>query len=319
MNKTIPKILLFVIFASGLGLFLAGCSAVSSRGTNNNRSSDKISKDYARPQVVGTITAKEIKESSGIAASPCQPDVLWTHNDSGDGAFIYALNKKGESLGTFSVSNAENVDWEDIAAVRDKQGACFLYIGDIGNNTRERDVFTIYRLKEPQVSAAGKDSGRKDPQLTEPAGAIRFEYPDLRRDAETLMVHPATGDIYILSKRLSDSSGVYKLAAGYSFDKPNKLEKIADLTVPAIPNGLLTGGDIAPDGRRVIVCDYFSGYELILPEKAKNFDEIWKQKPQIVELGEREQGEAVGYAADGNSIFATSEKKNSPLIEARKK
>jgi hypothetical protein len=36
-------------------------------------------------------------------------------------------------------------------------------------------------------------------------------------------------------------------------------------------------------------------------------------------MGGREQGEAVSYSADGNSIFATSEKKNSPIIEVKRK
>ena len=77
---------------------------------------------------------------------------------------------------------------------------------------------------------------------------------------------------------------------------------------------LLTGGDISPDGKRVIICDYFDGYELVLPEKAKDFEEIWKQDLKIVPLGKREQGEAVTYAPDGRALFATSEKKNQPLV-----
>ncbi|HQU83988.1 MAG TPA: hypothetical protein PKY59_12710, partial [Pyrinomonadaceae bacterium] len=122
-----------------------------------------------------------------------------------------------------------------------------------------------------------------------------------------------------LSKRLSGASAVYKLKSNYDLTNTNTLEKLADFTVPAIPNGFLTGGDISPDGKRVIICDYFNAYELILPEKAKNFDEIWKEKPKIVELGTREVGEAVTYSADGNSIFATSENKNSPFIQVKRK
>lgn len=319
LNKTITKISAFVTFTLAFGFLLAGCSAVSSGAGNDNRRSDRISPDYDKPQVVGEIESKEIKESSGLAASPCQKDLFWTHNDSGDEAFIYALNTKGEKLGTFRVPGAENVDWEDIAAYRDKGGRCFLYIGDTGNNTRIRDTFTVYRIAEPVVSAEDEKSSQRRPQRTERAEVIRFEYPDLRRDAETLMVNPQTGDIYIISKRLSDSAGVYKLAAGYSLEKTNRLEKIGDFTVPAIPNGMLTGGDISPDGRRVVICDYFSAYEITLPEKAKNFDQIWKQKPLIVELGERKQGEAVCYSSDGRAIFATSEKKDSPIIEVKRK
>ena len=141
----------------------------------------------------------------------------------------------------------------------------------------------------------------------------------MRRDAETLMIHPETNEIYIISKRISDSAGVYKLSGNYSQEKTNKLEKITDFTVPAIPNGFLTGGDISPDGKRVVVCDYFNAYEIILPEKAEKFDEIWKQKPLIVKLGERAQGEAIGYSADGKAVFATSENKNSPIIRVRRK
>ncbi len=73
------------------------------------------------------------------------------------------------------------------------------------------------------------------------------------------------------------------------------------------------------DGKRVVICDYFAGYELILPDGSGSFDEIWKQKPSAVELGDRKQGEAVGYSADGLSIVATSEGKHSPLIEAKRR
>ncbi len=178
---------------------------------------------------------------------------------------------------------------------------------------------TIYRVTEPKISAAAKSSSKKNPIETENAAAIKFNYPDLRRDAETLLVHPQTSDIYVLSKSLTHASGVYKLAATYDLNKTNTLVKIADFAVPAVPNGLLTGGDISPDGKRVVLCDYFNGYEISLPKDAKDFDEIWKQKPSIIDLGAREQGEAVCYSADGKSVFATSEKKNQPFIEAKRK
>jgi len=320
LNKTISKFFAFVISALALSFIFSGCSPVSSSvDTNVNKNTDKISNDYEKPEIVGEIKSKEITESSGIAASRCNTDVFWTHNDSGDEAFLFALNAKGEKLGTFRVSGAKNHDWEDIAAFQNEKGECFLYIGDIGNNTRIRDIFTIYRVKEPEISGADKNSSKKNPSKTEKVQAIKFEYPDLHRDAETLMIHPNTGDIYILSKRLSDSAGVYKLSNNYSLQKTNKLEKLADFTVPAIPNGFLTGGDISPDGLRVVLCDYFNAYEIVLPEKTKKFDEIWKQKPLIIELGKREQGEAVCYSADGKAVFATSENKNSPIIKVTQK
>ncbi|MDQ3322308.1 MAG: hypothetical protein M3525_07750 [Acidobacteriota bacterium] len=324
-RKTITKNCLVVISLAVFCLNFAACSPVSSsRGENggdnkNDNNNKNASAGYEKPKAVGKITSGEITESSGIAASRCNENVFWTHNDSGDGAFLFAINAKGEKLGTWKVANAKNKDWEDIAAFKNDKGECFLYVGDIGNNERLKSEMTIYRVREPKVSDANKSSSKKNPVETENAAAIKFDYPDMRRDAETLLVHPQTGDIYVLSKSFSQPSGVYKLAANYDLNKTNTLEKIADFAVPAIPNGFLTGGDISPDGRRVVLCDYFNGYEITLPKEAKDFDEIWKQKPSIIDLGARAQGEAIGYSTDGKSVFATSEKRNQPLIEARKK
>ena len=319
-NKTILKKIVFVISALILVKSLTACHSVASQREKQivNAKTEDISKDYQKSQIVGKIESSEITESSGIVASRCNKNVFWTHNDSGDAAFIYALGARGEKLGTWKVAGAKNNDWEDLATFKSETGECFLYIGDIGNNERLKSEFTVYRVKEPKISDADKTSSRKTPSETEAAEAIKFEYPDMRHDAETLLVHPQTGDVYVLSKSLSSAAGVYKLAKSYDLNKTNRLEKVADLTVPAFPNGLLTGGEISPDGKHVIVCDYFAAYEIVLPEKAKNFDEIWREKPLIVELGERVQGEAVCYSVDGKSIFATSEKRNSPIIEAKK-
>ena len=319
-NKTITNNFAFVIFLINVCCLFSGCFSVASSDDRNANKPNKISSaNYDAPQVVGTIETGEITESSGIVASKCQENVFWTHNDSGDGAFIFAINRRGEKLGTFKVKAAKNVDWEDIAAFKDSSGECVLYIGDIGNNVRARGEFIIYLVREPRVSESDKTSNKKNPSKTETVQAVKFDYPGIRHDAETLLVHPQTADIYILTKRLSGAVGVYKLPKNYNLTKTNRLEKVADFTVPAVPNGFLTGGDVSADGRRIVVCDYFSAYEIVLPEKSKNFDDIWKQKPEIVQLGERAQGEAVCYAAGGESIFATSEKKNSPLIRVERK
>ena len=95
-------------------------------------------------------------------------------------------------------------------------------------------------------------------------------------------------------------------------------QKVADLTVPNVPNGQLTGGDISPDGRRVVLCDYSWGYELQLPAGAKNFDEIWNTKPDRIDLGKLPQSEAIAYMSDGSTIIATSEKKHPPIVEVRR-
>src|SRR3982751_2335002 len=127
--KTIAKFLVFVIFLTGLGILTAGCSTVISNEPRGSGPGGRA--PFLKAVVVGNIQSNDVVESSGIAASKCQPGVYWTHNDSGDGPNIYAFNEKGQNLGTFRVSNAQNDDWEDIAEYRDPSGTCFIYIGDI--------------------------------------------------------------------------------------------------------------------------------------------------------------------------------------------
>lgn len=313
-NKTIAKFYAFVISTAFLSTFFFSCSDISS---NNGRIASES--HYDPPKITGTIKSADITESSGIAASRCQNNVLWTHNDSGDGPFIFALNGSGESLGTWKVQNAENIDWEDIAAYKDKGGKCFLYIGDIGDNESKLTEHAVYRIKEPIFSSSDSKSDRQNPLTTEVVEVVRFKYPDHRQNAETLMVHPISGDIYVLTKRVNGPAGVYRVKPDFGSPETQKAQILTEISIPAIPNGLLTGGDISPDGRRIIICDYTQAYEYILPDSAANFDEIWKQKPEIVNIGERRQGEGVCYSVDGTSIFATSEGKKSPLIEVKRR
>lgn len=258
-------------------------------------------------------------ESSGVAVSRCQNNVLWTHNDSGDDAYIFAVNSAGDSLGTWRVPNAENNDWEDIAAFKDASGKCFIYIGDIGDNKGKRPEHFVYRVKEPIVGGNDARSSRKEPLASDGADIVRFRYPDYGQDAETLMVHPKSGDIYIVTKRVTGPAGVYCLRHPAFDGSTGMLEKVADISVPAIPNGFLTGGDISPDGRHVIICDYTQAYEWTLPEGDQDFDDIWKQVPEPVDLGKRKHGEAVAYNVDGTAVYATSEDKDSPVIEVKRR
>ncbi len=279
---------------------------------------------YAAPARIAKLEDKAVNESSGVVASRRNAGVFWTHNDSGDGPNLYAFDRQGRKRGVWRVEGAQAIDWEDIAAgPGPEQGRAYLYVGDTGDNDRAREQVTVYRVPEPQVSDTDAASDRKNPRPTEAAEAIRLKYPDGKHDAETLMIHPKTGDIYIVTKAPA-VAGVYKLAAPYSTKQVNTLARLGDLRVPALFAGLLTGGDISPDGTRVVICDYVAAYELSLPvapsssSSAEGFDAVWKQTPLVIDLGEREQGESICYGEDGSSVLATSEKRPAPLIEVKR-
>ncbi|HLL73674.1 MAG TPA: hypothetical protein VK421_00135 [Pyrinomonadaceae bacterium] len=266
---------------------------------------------YGAPVVLGHLEDKSIRESSGLAASRLAPGLFWTHNDANGDPVIYAFDRQGKSRGAWRVAGATMDDWEDIAAGPGPQGRPYLYVGDIGDNKGNRDRIIVYRFPEP---AAGEAAG--DTRLaTEAAESVALKYPDGSQDAETLMVHPRTGDIYVVTKVGFAAAGVYKLSAPQPFTGVHTLKRVGRLSTPGVFGGLFTGGDISPDGRRVVLCDYAGAYELELPAGVSDFDRVWAQPLKPVAVGERRQGEAISYSHDGSSILATSEKRPTPLIE----
>lgn len=274
---------------------------------------------YAPPVSPGQFDDDAIKESSGVVASRANAGLYWTHNDSGDGPFLYAFDREGRKRGVWRVAGAQADDWEDIAAgPGPERGRAYLYIGDIGDNEMARGHITVYRAPEPRIAEGDSASSKKEPRLTETAEAINLKYPDGSHDAETLLVHPLTGDIYIVVKSLDPAAGVYKLAAPFSAGETRTLARVGEMRAPTgVFSGLFTGGDISPDGARVVLCDYVNGYELSAPAGA-DFDSVWRQAPLVVLLGARKQGEAICYGADGASIMATSEGRRAALVEVRR-
>ena len=271
---------------------------------------------YGTPTKIAEIKNPAVKESSGLAASRSNPGIYWTHNDSGDDPLVYAFDATGESRGVYRVADAKARDWEDMAVGPGPQpGQSYLYLGDIGDNDKARSEIVVYRVPEPKLTAADKAATKAKPKLTAPADAIRLRYPDGKFDAETLLVHPTTGNLYIITKVMLKNATVYEAAAPLVPGKVITMKRIGDIKVPSIVGGVLTGGSISPDGRRVALCDYLQGYEIVLPRTSGNFNDIWKQTVTPFKLGQREQGEAITYRADGKAVLATSEGKVPPLIQ----
>ena len=278
-----------------------------------------LSQIYGPPTTLTTIKEKSISESSGLVASRSTPGAYWTHNDSGDGPFIYAFDARGDSFGVFRVNGAEARDWEDIASGPGPQAnKSYLYIGDIGDNDAKREEVVVCRVAEPALTTATRKLTKTRPGSTEPAEAIRLRYPDGKHDAEALLVHPTTGNIYIVNKVPIANPVVYEATAPFTSGKLVTMKRIGEIRVPSIFGGVVTGGSISPDGLRVALCDYFQGYEIVLPAGSRDFGDIWKQKMTGFDLGKRKQGEAIAYRLDGNALLATSEGKQSPLIQVER-
>jgi hypothetical protein len=276
---------------------------------------DKI---YDAPARLAILEDKAIDESSGLVASRQNPGLLWTHNDSDKQATLYLIDRAGKSRGRWRIAGIKPYDWEDIAAARDPAtNLPHLYIGDIGDNSAKRREILVHRIVEPSLSSLALEPKPSDsrPQFTEPAETFRFRYPDGARDAETLLVHPTSGDIYIVTKRALAPAEVYRARAPFDTARMTTLELVATINIPSLVNGVVTGGDISPDGLRVVLCDYIAAYEFTLRSSKDKFDAIWQTAPAIIALDARTQGEAICYRLDGQALLTTSEGLPTPLGE----
>ena len=250
----------------------------------------------------GTVAAPGALELSGLVVSPEQPGVLWTHNDSGDSARVFALRPDGASLGTFAVPGASASDWEDLAA-RPAAGArpAQLFIGDIGDNGRRRSEVYVYRVGEPVASAGGG--------TTATASRITLRYPDGAHDAEALFVEPGTGDVFIVTKEGDDVSGVYRAPDPAVGGAAITLQHVTDVDV----GGLATGADINRTGDVIVVRTYDGvlAWERLAGEA---LSQTLRRAPCEVDVDlDEPQGEAIALEHDGRAFLTVSEGAAPPL------
>src|SRR4030095_7791087 len=113
VDRTLSALASVVIVASGLLWHSLGDSAPEGALAASLRAGKSVAPRVL--EVTGAVP-DELKESSGLAISRTQPGVLWSHNDSGDGPNLSAIDGSGKLLGVFRGTGAMARDWEDIAA-----------------------------------------------------------------------------------------------------------------------------------------------------------------------------------------------------------
>ena len=251
---------------------------------------------YQSITTAGVVASPDIVEASGIAASRTKPGVVWAHNDSRDGARVYAIGPNGEDLGGFVVAGASAFDWEDMAAGPGTDAATSsLYFGDIGDNFAIRDGrITVYRAPEPDPGTlAGPIEG---------AVALEFIYPDGTYNAEALFV--ADGSIYIVTKD-QEEARVYR---GSATRADSDVETLELVTVVAL-GAEVSGADISWDGATIA----FRGYNSVWlwhREPGATVAEALVLEPCDAPSPDEVQGEAIAFLAD--DAYSTVSEGSSP-------
>jgi hypothetical protein len=271
----------------------------------------------ACPSFAGAVekgrTPAEVNEASGVVASRRNPGVLWMHNDSGDAARVLAVAPTGQLLGIYKFEGAGALDWEDIAiGPGPETGVTYLYAGDIGDNAAFRPDITIYRVAEPAVDPSSPVS---TPQTLPSVERLTLLYPDRAHNAETLLVDPLNGDLYIVTKEDSGNSGVFRAAAPLDPSSEIKMTQVASINFGVAPldgSKLATGGDISAAGDAIAIRTYDAAF-LWRRAPGASIAEAFATEPCLIPAEFEEQGEALGFAQDGSGYYTVSEGKSQAI------
>lgn len=223
---------------------------------------------------------KSLKEASAIETLG-DSDLLWTIEDSGNKNNIYGLNKKGNIERDIDVKGSSNIDWEDLTS--DAQGN--LYIADFGNNSKNRDDFTIYKISELK--------GNKTK-----ASRINFVLPKKVKPKDFEAFFLWNGYFYIFSKD-NKSTTLFKV--------PNHLgihtaEHITTFEFDGKHNRV-TSADISDDGKIVVLLNHDKLW------KITNFkdDNFFEGMVTSLKFDHSSQKEGICFK-DNNTVYITDER-----------
>jgi hypothetical protein len=265
----------------------------------------------------GIVVSDAITEASGVAASRRVDDVWWVHNDSGDGARVFAIGITGATLGEYSLTGASAIDWEDIAVgPGPTAGVHYLYVGDIGDNATTRSSVQVFRVEEPLVNPASPSS---TPVALGGVATLTLNYPDGAHDAEGLFVDPTTGDVFVVTKDLVGGvAGVYRAPAPGAGDSTISLGKVATVSLGFLQG--VTGADITPEGDVIALRTYLGvflyhrGSGSSVASALAGASCAGAAPPRSgVWPGAEPQGEALGFTRDGRGYVTLSEGAHAPI------
>lgn len=234
----------------------------------------------APAHVVVTFQDDRIDESSGLVAHSGR---LFTVNDSGDGPYVFEVDMRTGR--TAAVLTYDTEKPHDVEAIAPGPGGT-LWVGDIGDNQRWRDSIRVHRIiPSPRTARV-------------PATTFDLVYPDGAHDAETLLVHPRTGRLFVVTKSFTGYGAVYEAPQRLRAGETEVLRRVA-----GVP-GLVSDGAFLADGDRVVLRSYGTAAFYSYP----GFRPLGR-----TDLPQQDQGE--GIAVDRGRVYLSTEGVRTDVLE----
>jgi hypothetical protein len=281
--------------------------------------------DDLAPQIkwIGKVDHQPIAEMSGLVRSRRYPDAFWSHNDSGDAARLFAINRSGDVIipphqrtayhgakvepdrlpwPGLQVLLAAHLDWEDIA-IDDEM----IYIADMGNNYNDRRDLGVYVLYEP------------NPLHNRSARILKFipvHYPEQTRyparqwhyDCEAVFADG--GKLYFITKHRAPGqaaipevgANLYRLDS-FETDFANPLTRVESNEMLT----MVTGADLSANGQHLAVLTYTGIWVFDRPASG---DHWLSGTPRGIPLDYRvtRQVEAVAWIDDDTLLISNEQR-----------
>jgi hypothetical protein len=232
--------------------------------------------------IAGPALLPDLPEASGLAIG-ATPGIIWSHNDSGNAAVLFALDASGALRGQVRVP-VRTRDWEDISAGPCASGMC-LYIADIGDNRLSRRQLQLLRVPEP--SPGDLETAR--PEI------FTLTYADSAHNAEAAFV--VGRDFFIVTR--DRRGGLYRATMAQTTGATMRLERLGELSLEAVSDA-----ETSTDGHWIVVR---TSHEVVFYRTARFRRGDLTPALRVSIDGLREpQGEGVALGA-GGMLFLASE------------
>ncbi len=269
---------------------------------------------WQSPQKIGELDNEIVPEASGLAISQHFEDRLYHVNDQGNEPAIIVTSQQGQTLQTVRLTDFDPVDTEELALGPCGNQSC-LYIGDIGDNQQERPYIQIGWITEK--SKFGKSEKLR--------GLRKLYYPNGSHNAEAMIVHPQTGDLFIFTKGLAkdskqeaEPSFIFRMAAeDLQTGSNTRLQLVGQIDLPTLlsdydsPDQVATGAALSIDGESLLILTYKSVVQI-------KWDQLETGKgSKVLNLNVLKKQEAIAWMPGTNSFLVTTEskKKNGSILQ----
>lgn len=228
------------------------------------------------PERLTTLTDPEITESSGLVVDG---DRIVTVNDSGDSGRVFTVDTATGDTVVVTRWEPEPTDVEALAPAGPGQ----VWVADIGDNRSERESVSVLRVPVGESRTVAPET-------------VELTYSDGPRDAESLLAHPRTGRLHVVSKGILGGT-LYAAPRQLDPGSVNRLEPRGPVL------GLATGAAFFPDGRHLVVRNYGRAVVYTFPA----LEEVG-----AVPLPPQEQGEGIAVD-DQDRLVISSEGSEQPV------